>query len=436
MQPDLSTLDISGDLRTAARTNWQESGWPGPRAEAWRFTRLDKVSAKDLVPAQPLATITASDSAGDGPNNGPNNGTGDGLAVAAQIKAHAIRIINGRVDPASIEGLPARVRVGKLADDATAQAAMAALAPAGHPVSNLSMAVMSCGLVLDVDGIVDTPLMLVFDGDDQRLSTHPVVLVRLARGARMTIAEWHQSSVGLSAPLMGIDIAAGARLDLVKVQAESTTTTHIAATGVHLHKDAVLAGFSLSLGGDLARLETHVSMQSEGADCQLSAVYLGRGRQHHDITTVLDHAIGHCTSDQVIRGVLDDRARGVYQGKVKVAKDAQKTDGQQMSRALLLSRKAEADAKPELEIYADDVICAHGATVGELDATQLFYLTSRGIPEAKARAMLIEAFLVDVIDRMEMDDFIPVLRTVAEGWMAQTGIADKTTISDQEGGNE
>ena len=121
----------------------------------------------------------------------------------------------------------------------------------------------------------------------------------------------------------------------------------------------------------------------------------------------------------MIRGVLDDRARGVYQGKVRVAEDAQKTDGQQMSRALLLSRKAEVDAKPELEIYADDVVCAHGATVGELDATQLFYLTSRGIPEAHARAMLIEAFLIDAIDSVEIDSLSKILLNVATQWMAQ-----------------
>ena len=132
----------------------------------------------------------------------------------------------------------------------------------------------------------------------------------------------------------------------------------------------------------------------------------------------------------MIRGVLDDRARGVYQGKVRVAEDAQKTDGQQMSRALLLSRKAEVDAKPELEIYADDVVCAHGATVGELDATQLFYLTSRGIPEAQARAMLIEAFLIDAIDSVEIDSLSQILRSVATQWMAQTGL---TTDGDEHG---
>ena len=403
MQPDLSNVVVSGPVRTAALTAWQQQGWPGPRVESWRFTKLDRLAAREITPASSLSTTTA----------------GDGLAMAAGMGAHAIQIVNGVIDPASLEGLPEGVTAGILSDDQGAQDAMMALAPTNHPVSNLSMAVMSGGLVLDVKGEVARPLMLIFEGDDAGLSAHPVVLIRLAPAARMVMAEWHQSAVPLSAPLVGLDLAAKASLDFVKIQSEGSTTSHLAATGVSLAEEARLAGFSLSVGGEMARLETHVTMAGEGADCQLSAIYLGRGRQHHDITTVLNHDIGHCTSDQVIRGVLDDRARGVYQGKVRVAEDAQKTDGQQMSRALLLSRKAEVDAKPELEIYADDVVCAHGATVGELDATQLFYLTSRGIPKDVARAMLIEAFLIDTIETISNETLAAILRPVAQAWMAE-----------------
>jgi len=408
MQPDLSNLQVTGAVRTAALNSWRETGWPGPRAEAWRYTRLDGVSNRQLTLATTLAPTA----------------DGGGVSAAVELGAHVVRIVDGIVDVASLDGLPLGLTCGMLADDQAAQDALAALAPENHPVSALSMAVMSCGLVLDVDGTVDRPLMLSFEGANDRVSAHPAVLVRMAPGARMVMAEWHQSSVGLSAPLIGLDIGANARLDFAKIQIEGGSTAHIAATGVRLHESAVLAGFSLSVGGELARLETHVTMAGSDADCQLSAIYLGRGQQHHDITTMLHHAVGHCKSDQVIRGVLDDRARGVYQGKVRVAEDAQKTDGQQMSRALLLSRKAEADAKPELEIYADDVICAHGATVGELDATQMFYLTSRGIPEAQARGMLIEAFLIDAIETVEHDGLGQMLRRVAEAWMSKTGIAE------------
>ncbi len=406
MQPNLSNINVTGPVRTAALNAWQRNGWPGPRVESWRFTKLDRLSARDMSPASSLSSVTA----------------GDGIAIANSIEAHAIRFVNGIIDQTSLRGLPPGVVNGNLRDDHDAQLAMMELAPKNHPVSNLSMAVMSGGLILDVAGDITKPVMLIFEGDDVNLSAHPVVLIRFAPMARMVMAEWHQSTVGLSAPLIGIDLAAEAHLDFVKIQAEGSVTSHLAATGVSLAEKAGLAGFSLSVGGEMARLETHVTLAGEGADCNLSAIYLGRRRQHHDITTFLNHDIGHCNSDQIIRGVLDDRARGVYQGKVRVAEGAQKTDGQQMSRALLLSRKAEVDAKPELEIYADDVVCAHGATVGELDSTQLFYLKSRGIPDAAARSMLIEAFLIDAIDTVEIDSLSQILRNVAAQWMAQTGL--------------
>ena len=402
MQPDLSEVTATGGVRSAALARWQQTGWPGPRVEAWRYTSLARLSGVDLAPATGLA----------GGVSGP------GAAAAAGIKAHVIRFENGVVDPAGMEGLPNGVAVAGLDGDEAAMSRLAELAPSGHPVSDLSLAVMNGGIVMDVSGSVETPIMVIFEGEDAGASAHPAILVRLAAGASIQIAEWHQSSVGLAAPLIGYDIAAGARLEQAKVQAEGAATTHLAATGVALGEGASIAGFSLSTGGALARLETHVAMKGEGADCQLSAIYMGRGEQHQDITTYMDHAVANCTSNQIIRGVLDDSARGVYQGRVHVAPDAQKTDGQQMSRALLLSRKAEADAKPELEIYADDVVCAHGATVGELDATQLFYLTSRGIPYETARAMLIEAFLIDTIETIENETLAGLLRPVAEAWLA------------------
>ena len=401
MQPDMSAVMTGEGVRADALARWQQDGWPGPRAEAWRFTRVDGLAARDFAPANGLT----------GAASGP------GAAAAAGVSAHVVRFENGVLDPSGLAGLPAGLMVGQLADDEQALARLQQLAPQGHPVSDLSLAAMTGGLVIDVDGTVPSPLMLLFEGGERGASAHPAILIRLAPKARLQLAEWHQSDVGLAAPLIGFDIAAGARLEQVKLQAEGATTTHLAATGVALAEGASIAGFSLCTGGTLARLETHVALVGSGADCELSAIYMGRGDQHQDITTYMDHAVAECTSNQIIRGVLDDSARGVYQGRVHVAPDAQKTDGQQMARALLLSRKAEADAKPELEIYADDVVCAHGATVGELDATQLFYLTSRGIPFETARAMLIEAFLIDTIETIENETLAGLLRPVAEAWL-------------------
>lgn len=407
MLPDLAAITTTSAARLAALADWQASGWPGPRAEAWRFTRLALLDGRQFIQSGDLADL-------------PLGGAAD---AAAGIGAHVLRFVNGMIDPAGVASPPSGIAVSRLDGDEDAMARLRELAPAGHPVSNLSLAVMSAGIMIDVTGHVDAPLMLLFEGTGADVSAHPVVLLRLAEGARLQLAEWHETSVGLAAPLIGCDIAAGARLEQAKLQVESGTTTHLSATGVALGEGASIDGFALSVGGQLSRLETHVAFAGEGADCKLSAIYMGRGEQHQDITTYIDHAVPNCTSNQIIRGVLDDQSRGVYQGRVHVAPNAQKTDGQQMARALLLSRKAEVDAKPELEIYADDVVCAHGATVGELDATQLFYMTSRGIPEDIARGMLVKAFLIDAIETIENERLAGLLRPVAEAWMAHEEMA-------------
>lgn len=413
MQPNLDQISGLGGVRGAALARWQASGWPDAKAEAWRFTRLGTAVARELAPA--------TDAGQTGREFGRESGA-EITAIATEMNAHVIRFYNGMLDIRSLDGLPGGISATQSldADFEAIAAEVAGLAPADHPVGNLSLAVMSSGLRLSVKAgmNVEQPVLLAFEGDGDNVSAHPVVMVDVGIGGAAVIAEWHQSQTGLSAPLVALRLGNKARLDYAKVQAEGARNVHLAATGIALGEGSVFAGFSISAGGQLARLETHVTLTGETAECNLSAIYLGRDKQHHDITTYMDHAVGHCHSSQIIRGVLDDASRGVFQGKVHVAPDAQKTDGQQMSRALLLSRKAEADAKPELEIYADDVICAHGATVGELDETQLFYLTSRGIPKATARAMLIGAFLDDAIDSVENAALAGMLRHISDGWMA------------------
>ena len=401
MQPDLQDVATLNDVQQAALARWQERGWPGAKDEAWRFTRLAALDKLSLRPADDSLA----------------NGTGNLPVHAIPAGAHIIHFHNGLLVADSLGNLPDGISA-RIVDEDDLKAVVS-LAPADHPVTDLSVAAMTSGLSLDVasGATVKNPIILIFTGNSRSVSTHPVVLLKVGEGAQASIAEWHTASVGLSAPVMAIDIANNARLDYVKIQQDGATTTHLAATGIKMGEAAVLDGFQLSIGGCLARLEAHVILAGVSADCRLSAIYLGRQNQHHDITTNMTHARSHCQSNQVIRGVLDGAARGVFQGKVHVAQDAQKTDGQQMSRALLLSRKAEADAKPELEIYADDVICSHGATVGELDETQLFYITSRGISLDVARAMLIAAFLEDAVNMIENDSLSSLLRPHVTGWM-------------------
>ena len=263
------------------------------------------------------------------------------------------------------------------------------------------------------------PLQLVFTGGDEQTSSHPLIFVKIGAAAQVSFAEIHASNASLSAPVLAFDIGAGAIVDHIKLQTDSAQTTHLALSVFNVAETADVNSFSAAIGAKLGRHESHAHLQGEEITIALSSLYLGRQTQHQDITTKMFHNVPNCTSNQIIRGVLDDTAKGVFQGKVLVARDAQKTDGQQMSRALLLSRKAEADAKPELEIYADDVVCSHGATVGELDETHMFYLKSRGISEDEARNMLIEAFLLDALESIRSAPLGDILRQAIHGWMAE-----------------
>jgi len=398
--------DLVG-VRAEALRRWKTNGWPDSREESWRFTRLNDLQKLEF--ANTDRGVVANTSSIDKTPNGMSD-------ECIVLKFH-----NGILDQATLRKLPIGVSASQLDANENLLVDVEKISPTAHPISNLSLAMMNSGLHLEIAGKIDNPLMLLFSGDDPNTSAHPVVSIRLQERASATLTEWHQSDVGLSAPLVTIDIADNGQLDYAKVQHDSSRSTHLSATGIRLANRSVFNGNQISVGSRLTRLETHVNLDGEKIDCNLSAIYLGRREQHHDITTNMVHSKGHCNSNQIIRGVLDDDAHGVFQGKVHVAPDAQKTDGNQMSRALLLSRKAEANAKPELEIFADDVICAHGATVGELDDNQLFYMTSRGIKPEVARAMLINAFLNDVIDCISNDHISAVLRPVVKNWMISGG---------------
>jgi Fe-S cluster assembly protein SufD len=173
------------------------------------------------------------------------------------------------------------------------------------------------------------------------------------------------------------------------------------------------------MGLGLARNEINVVYAGEGGKLDLSGAYLARDGEHIDTTLVVDHAVPRCESRELFKGVLDGHARGVFQGKIIVRPDAQKTDGKQMSQALMLSEDAEFDSKPELEIFADDVVCGHGTTSAELDPDLLFYCRSRGIPENEARALMIESFIGEAIDKVEHAELRTALTAFAMGWLVR-----------------
>lgn len=269
---------------------------------------------------------------------------------------------------------------------------------------------------VDEGAVIGAPLHIrhvTWGADRDAAIAHAArVTITLEQGARLRVIESHATAEGrgFSVPSLGVSLARESHLGLYTALAEREGSAQLGLCDIGLAEGAVLDSFVLGIGAGLARRETRLQMAGERAEAGLNGAYFGDGDALIDNTTLVTHAAQNATSRQLFRGVLDDAARGVFQGKVIVCEGAQGTDGQQNHKALLLSRQAEVDAKPELEIYADDVQCAHGATVGALDAEQLFYMRARGIPEDRARAMLTESFLMEAVERIAAEPVRDIFR--------------------------
>ena len=222
----------------------------------------------------------------------------------------------------------------------------------------------------------------------------------------------------MSSTVTDVRLARGARLDRIKLNMDAADSYHLSNLNADLAEEARLQDFTMTMGAAATRQQGFINFNGEHANATVSGAYLLNDKQHVDTRLVVDHRVPNCTSRELFKCVMDDNARGIFQGKVIVRQDAQKTDGKQSSHALLLSPTAEFDAKPELEIYADDVVCGHGATSGELDDNLLFYLRARGIPEAKAKSMLISAFVAESFDDVASDTVREALGNLADGWLA------------------
>lgn len=404
MQPELLNKR-AGDgplssLRQAAATRFNSTGWPLATVEAWRFTNLARLNKKNFAPVF-ASTAPAGFELPDG---------------------HRLVFHNGIFQPGFSTELPPGIMREELDDGSACASLLDDERLAGHPVADASLALLGCGMGLNVSGKVDAPLHIVFlnDGDDK--SSHPVLAINISAGAEITMLEHHMGEgSGLSLPVLASHVGEGAVFNHGRIQVEGEARHHLGQAVHTIAKHAVYRGVSVQTGSALSRTENHIAMAGEEADATLTTFYLARRDQVMDVTTQINHDMPSCTSMQIVRGVLDDTAKGIFQGKVKVAPDAQKTDGNQMSRALLLSRKCEADAKPELEIYADDVACSHGATVGEIDDAQLFYLLSRGIGVEEARQILIEAFLDDAIGEIDNPTLAEFIRPPVSAWLSGIG---------------
>ncbi len=411
---DVAWLDA---LRAQGIAAFRSNGLPTRRVEAWRYTNLNALAKAGFAPVRGDAELDA---------------VPDGAALALG-DACRIVLVNGRLrhDLSSLDQLPDGIAAVGLAELLRRSPAdledLIAPAPEGRDgvLAALNDAFMEDGLVLQIEaGVsVDTPIHLVSIGvpvAGQAVAFHPRNLIVAGAGSRSTLVESH---IGLgegsyfSNGLTDVTVGKGATLTHAKLQDEGAAAFHVALVRARIADEAVYDSFVLHRGGELARHETHASIEGSGAECRLNGAYLGTGRQHIDNTTVIDHMAPGSQSSEVFKGVLAGHARGVFQGRIVVHRDAQQTNGHQLNKTLLLSRDAEMDTKPELEIYADDVKCSHGATVGELSEMELFYLRTRGIDEATARDMLVSAFLSEAVSELRDETLVSAFAERIAGWV-------------------
>ncbi len=399
--------------RAAAMASFEREGLPHRRVETWKYTDLRNA----LVKFAPIATHDdAAVSLAD---------VNAALGPLAGIDADRVVFVNGSYRAelstakphAVITTLGANLRAGKVAHAMTLGNAEAVVA------LNSALVTDGANVEIKANTKLEKPVLLV------NLTAGAVgKLVSLRNrvsagiGATGTVMEVHASAAGAASgqcnATLSLDAAAGAALTHILVTHPGVAATHLETIAATLGSEATLKSYQFTADTGLVRNQSFVRFDGEGAKLDISGLMLGRGREHIDTTLVIDHAVPGCESRELFKTVLDDTARSVFQGKVIVRPDAQKTDGKQMANALMLSEACEFDSKPELEIYADDVVCGHGATVTEIDPAQMFYLRSRGIPEDQSRAMLIESFAADALEKIDDVAIREALGTLATAWFA------------------
>ena len=374
------TIAVTSDIRELAAESFAKLGWPTTRLEEWRYT--------NLAPVQKIAWR-----ADDAPQHV------ESAAAYGDRAAIELVFVNGRLtggaDPAH---WPAGVRLlantGTIADiERNAVAAM-----------NVANGGDGARISIDAGTIVDGFIHLLFIGNGDGIWAHPRNQISVGSNAQVAIVESYVGSGSyLTNALTEITAAEGAVLEHYKVECESPTAYHLGNIFIRQERSSSVTSRSISIGGALARTETHVALAGEGASVVLDGLFVGTGTQHLDNLTSVDHITPHCESVQLYKGILDQSARGVFDGRIIVRPGAIKTASRQTNRNLLLSETAIVDSKPNLEIHNDDVKCSHGSTIGQLDAEQLFYLRSRGVGEDDARSLLVHAFASEIVDRMKIE---------------------------------
>jgi len=387
-------------LRADGLARFETHGLPGPRDEAWRHT--------------PVATIGGT--VFRLPGTGPSGWDRARLAELPLTDLGGPRLVfvNGRLAPELSDDDP---RLDSLAGGlATERNGLeAALVTGSHdtprPFRDLNDAFFVDGARIRIpDGteiVEPVHVLFVTDAPDDDIMTHPRCLIEVGAGARVTVVESYAGAGGATRSLTNavttIVVGENAHVRHVRVQRDGDAAFHVGDIDIRQARSSVVNSTVVSLGAALSRVDLRAVLEGEGADNGLDGLYVVDRDRHVDHHTVLDHAVPHCASNEVFTGILADRARAVFNGRIIVRQDAQKTDAKQSNPNLLLSDDALVHTRPQLEIYADDVRCTHGATVGQLADEAVFYLRSRGIGAADARDMLIHAFASDVLDRIPIE---------------------------------
>ena len=412
-------------LREEAWETYASAGLPHRRVEEWKYTDL-RAALREAYPTAPvLAEALNKDDIAQA--------LGPGLAELDSIR---LVIVDGqyRAELSDTRGFEGMVEIQSLSEALSQPADWLKKLlgqmnpPRGNSVVALNMALVTGGTVLRIEENADVgkPIHIVhlFAAEEAAsLTTRNVVSV--GAGAKVTLLESYTSrgnTPGQRNTVTQLVAGDGSRVHHVKFQNENLESTHLTSWMTELGADVTYDAFQFSLGARLARNQIFVTFKGEGSRSHISGAVLARGSQHNDTTMVVDHAVPACESREFNKLVLDGDARGVVQCKAIVQKDAQKTDGHQMARALMLSETAEFDSKPELEIFADDVVCGHGSTSGQVDEEYMFYLRARGIPENQARALLISAFVGEAIDKVENETIRAAFLNAADVWLAGEGV--------------
>jgi Fe-S cluster assembly protein SufD len=414
---------LPGDEAIAARRDaafdlFAKQGLPHRRIEDWKYTDLRAL----MRDAKPLAAP---------PDAAAKARVKDAGGLLDDIEARRLVFVDGVFVPelSDLRNLEPGLAIGSLAQalsdgDPILAAHLGRLAPANDIAVALNTAFMGDGAVIRIaaGATIEHPLHLLFVVSDKPAATFVRSLVVIEQGARAMLMESHEGPAGSDYQVnAALELFAGdrAHVDHVKIIGEGADALHVSTLAAAIGAHARFNSFTFTAGGAVVRNQLFLKFDGEGTVAGIRGATLLKGRQHADTTLIADHIARDCQSRDVFKTVLDDEGHGVFQGRIIVRPHAQKTDAKMMTQALLLSERAEADNKPELEIFADDVQCGHGATAGALDDELKFYLMARGIPAAEAEALLIQAFLGEAIEGIEHAGLREALMESIAKWLRE-----------------